>query len=507
MSSRHDRVFVVSLGGLLLLLSNPLFAQDRPKPPPNEERWHVVLMQGKKCGHMMTSVRTLGEEVRSRSVMQIEIARNKAKIKIAFDQRYRETLDGKPISLKADLNMGGEPATTTGVIKDGKIHLVMEQFGSKRELTHDFDPEILFPYGQLLETRRRGLQPGTKYRIKGYEPSQKVDGPIETEIVVQGKETVEVLGKKRELTRVTATALLPVPIASDLWVDDEGNPIITTIKMGIVDLQVVASSKEEALRGEGEAPEMFLETLVRANRRVPAEAQSVRMRLRLPADGTRFPELPTTGMQKFKRISDHEAELVIRRIDWKKLRGLKEAPAADREQAAKYLKASTLCDIKDRQIRRLAVRAVGKAATPAEKADALRKFVTDYVTDKGLDVAFATASEVARSRQGDCSEHGVLLAALARAANLPARGVSGLVQIPEGTLGAGREGVFGYHMWTQVYIDGQWVDIDAALRQTDCDPTHIALALPSLNDEGLIDSMLNLLPLLGRLEIEITEVK
>jgi len=464
-------------------------------------------MQGKKCGHMMTSVRTVGKEVRSRSVMQIEIARDKAKIKINFDQRYRETLDGKPISLKAALNMGGEPATTTGVIKDGKIHLVMEQFGSKREVTHDFDPDILFPYGQLLETRRRGLQPGTKYRIKGYEPSQKADGPIETEVVVRGKETVDVLGRKRELTRVTATALLPVPIASELWVDDEGNPIITTVKMGVIDLHVVATSKEEALRGEGETPEMFLETLVRANRRVSAEARSVRMRLRLPSDGPRLPELPTTGMQKFKRINDHEAELVIRRIDWRKLQALKEQPAADREQAAEYLRASTICDTKDRQIRRLAVRGVGKALTPAEKADALRKFVTDYVTDKGLDVAFATASEVARSRQGDCSEHGVLLAALARAAGLPARGVSGIVQIPEGMLGVGREGVFGYHMWTQVYIDGQWVDIDAALRQTDCDPTHIALALPSLNDEGLMDSMLNLLPLLGRLEIEITEVE
>ena len=50
-------------------------------------------------------------------------------------------------------------------------------------------------------------------------------------------------------------------------------------------------------------------------------------------------------------------------------------------------------------------------------------------------------------------------------------------------------------------------DIDAAMRQTDCDPTHIALALMPLNDEGVMDSVLPLLPLLGQLRIEVLEVE
>ena len=171
-----------------------------------------------------------------------------------------------------------------------------------------------------------------------------------------------------------------------------------------------------------------------------------------------------------------------------------------------YLRASPTVDINDSRIKRLARKAVKGANTPAEKADALRKFVTDYIEHKSMDVGFATASEVARSKQGDCSEHGVLLAALARAAGLPARGVSGIVEVPQGYL-TEDQNAFGYHMWAQVYIDGQWVDIDGALRQTECDATHIALSLMPLNEEGMIDSLMSLIPLLGRLELKIISVK
>ncbi len=52
----------------------------------------------------------------------------------------------------------------------------------------------------------------------------------------------------------------------------------------------------------------------------------------------------------------------------------------------------------------------------------------------------------------------------------------------------------------------EWVDIAAALRQPDSDTTHIALATMPLNDEGLGDALTTLLPLLGRLEIEVVEL-
>jgi transglutaminase-like putative cysteine protease len=277
--------------------------------------------------------------------------------------------------------------------------------------------------------------------------------------------------------------------------------------MGVIKVNVYRTTKEVALQ-DAEPPELFLNTLVPVSRKVGTQPRSATFRLRVPATSAQgIPDLPTTGMQEVRRISPNEVEVTVRRLDWKRIRKSEASDAKGAQGLEDYLKASRELDINDKKIQRLSRKAVKGQSTPAEKADALRKFVSDFIEHKGMDVGFATASEVAANRRGDCSEHGVLLAALARAAGLPARGVSGIVEVPEEATDANGTSAFGYHMWTQVHIDGQWVDVDAALRQTDCDPTHIALAIMSLNEAGLVDSISALFPLLGRLQIDVVDVQ
>ena len=67
-------------------------------------------------------------------------------------------------------------------------------------------------------------------------------------------------------------------------------------------------------------------------------------------------------------------------------------------------------------------------------------------------VAFASAAETVRSLEGDCSEHAVLCAAMARAAGMPSRVVSGLVYLPPGGGLGGERGVFGYHLWAEALV-------------------------------------------------------
>ena len=117
-----------------------------------------------------------------------------------------------------------------------------------------------------------------------------------------------------------------------------------------------------------------------------------------------------------------------------------------------HLKPSTMLRSDDPQIIGLVEQAllqVGADAGPKEKAMALRRFVNDHVAEKDLSVGFATASEVARTGQGDCTEHAVLLAAMLRAEGIPSRVVSGLIYVDRFL---GHRQVFGYHMWTQAWI-------------------------------------------------------
>jgi hypothetical protein len=457
---------------------------------------------------MHTEVEAVGDEVHTRSVMGMQIRRAEASVKINVDQRYRESRDGRPLAFSSVLSLGQEPVTMQGTINKGRLRLVQNQFGTKHESFLDFDPDIKFPWGLQLEQQRHGLAPGTTFTVKFYDPGIRVDGPFEVVMRVHEKEPLTLPdGQKRMLTKVTSTMQLQIPISSVSWVDDEANPLVMDMEVGGFTFRLAEATKEQALEGDV-PPELFFKTFIEVEKKINPDARVVKLRLRLPSEknAMKMPPLPNTAAQSVERVNDYEVVVAIRRLDWPALR--KAEPKAGADQAPKeYLRASVFLDINDKRIKRHARRAVKDCRTPGEKADALRRYVTKFVESKSLDVGFATASEVIRTRKGDCSEHAVLLAAMARAAGLPARGVSGIVQIPPGALAPAKGSAFGYHMWTQVYIDGQWVDIDAALRQTDCDPTHVALVIMPLNDEGLGNSVLSLMPLLGRLQIEVLSVE
>jgi hypothetical protein len=82
-----------------------------------------------------------------------------------------------------------------------------------------------------------------------------------------------------------------------------------------------------------------------------------------------------------------------------------------------------------------------------------------------------TATEVLASMTGDCTEHSVLLAALAQAAGLPTRMVVGL---------AYDHGAFHYHAWNAVWV-GRWVEVDATWNQDLVDAGHLQIAAGALD--------------------------
>jgi transglutaminase-like putative cysteine protease len=101
-----------------------------------------------------------------------------------------------------------------------------------------------------------------------------------------------------------------------------------------------------------------------------------------------------------------------------------------------------------------------------------------------------SAREVLRSRRGDCNEHAVLLAALARAAGVPARVVAGLIVTGDG--------VFAWHAWNELWL-GEWVSADAVFEQLPADATHVKLI------EGGPERHLELAELVGKLDFAVME--
>jgi len=111
---------------------------------------------------------------------------------------------------------------------------------------------------------------------------------------------------------------------------------------------------------------------------------------------------------------------------------------------------------------------VTAAAGERPRARDLARFVGEFITEKDLSRRFDPASVVARRRQGDCTEHAVLLAALCRMFGLPARVVTGYVVLTKGEgapLAAG-------HAWVEVFEGGRWGLADAT-DLWDAGPVHL----------------------------------
>jgi hypothetical protein len=148
--------------------------------------------------------------------------------------------------------------------------------------------------------------------------------------------------------------------------------------------------------------------------------------------------------QKFVRKNGKRSEF---RLSTKPFES-KEEPAPGKE----YLESNFYVRSNDATVKKLAEEAVRDATEPDQKMARISRWVRKNV--KGdYEVGFATADEVARTLEGDCTEMGILAAAMGRSLGIPTRVCFGIVYDPDNP-------GFGGHLWTEAYIGDRWKTYD-----------------------------------------------
>ncbi|HSX62948.1 MAG TPA: transglutaminase-like domain-containing protein [Tahibacter sp.] len=180
------------------------------------------------------------------------------------------------------------------------------------------------------------------------------------------------------------------------------------------------------------------------------------------ADGA-APELPGTGEQAVVRRGNRSVVTICADCG--------DEPAPDAATLARYRAANAWVQSDHPNLRSLARNAAAFGTTEA-RMNRLVRFVQGYMTGGRQTLGYASALQAAETRSGDCTEFAVLLAALARAQQLPARVVGGLLYSSRFT---GKRDVFSPHAWVQVWNGSRWVSFDAGVG--DFDSTHIVLAI------------------------------
>lgn len=152
------------------------------------------------------------------------------------------------------------------------------------------------------------------------------------------------------------------------------------------------------------------------------------------------------------------------RLELSAVPGAREQPG-EREES---LAPSAAIDSDHATIREAAQRIVKADDSEQARVAALVEYVAQTVEDS-YESNLGTASQVLERKSGDCSEHTLLFVALARAAGLPAREISGLVYASD------LERSFVWHAWAEVLVDGHWVAVDPTFGEAPANATHIKL--------------------------------
>lgn len=487
---------------LVLIASLPAWADEA-----SAERWYVVQMQGQRCGWMREQRKREGENWRSESELKLEIKRGAVAIGIGIESSFVESEDHKPVSMSSTMKLGAMPqGKRYRFLADG-VEVIETSMGKDLEPKTEPLPEgeWLTPLAVEKRMAERIAAGDKEVVVRSIDPSTGLKILTATNTLLE-RTTLEVVGRVAPALKWETKVDLYPTIASTTFTDERGRPLRNETDVGGIRLMILRADRDLAL-AKMEPPELLMSTLITPDRPIPKPRELARAVYMIESAGESLAEIPTQGGQRFERTGPKSGRVVVTAGK----DGRASAPAEEVKDAG-FTDCTTMISCADGEVKALAARALAKGASPTDKAaraEALRKFVYGYISKKSLDVGFATAAEVARTRAGDCSEHGVLLCALLRADGIPARVVSGLVYVDQF---AEQDNVFGYHMWTQALLDDgsgpKWVDLDAALsRERAFDATHIALTTSSLGEGEMTNSLVQLAPLLGTISIKVESVE
>jgi len=369
--------------------------------------------------------------------------------------------------------------------------------------------------GLRLIQLKKGLKEGTHYTVKVFSPA--ILQAVDLGITIGAKRNVDLLGRVVALTEVHAVQKVPVQLGASSavepaepqtgakpetveivetsYVDDELRVQKQMSSIVGFEVEMIACAKDFAL-GENDAPELIEKMLLTSPHPLGdvSAAKSITYHLRPTVDGSRL-RIPSTDNQ----LVNPDSGIILVTVEPVAApKGVsfpykgKNKALMDAVRPTRYLQSDR------EEIIKLAREAVGGTRDAGQAVRRIEGFVAGYIDNRSLSVGYASAAEVAASRQGDCTEFAVLTAAMCRAVGIPARVVMGLAYLEDF---AGLKDRFGGHAWVEAYVGDRWVGLDAAFKSTGrrgYDPGHIALAVGDGNPEDFF----NLVGTFGQFKIE-----
>ena len=403
-----------------------------------------------------------------------------------------ETVNGDMLRFGYELaNPPAISTSTVGIVEGDRLILKQTVNGKLKESSQAWRADVKSPVFQDRSLKNSPMKPGESRSFEAFLPEFNKVATVKLS-ATDFEETPLVDGKPQRLLKVKMTQSVIPGLVVSSFADAKGDMLKTSTGMFGTEMVFYLVSKEEALKAiSGTELDLAVSMLVKV-KRIPDLLAARKIRYRIITKGQN-PEsaLPSGETQTVRKIGDDVAEVTIIALPIPE-------KATIRPVEKEFLASSQYLQSDDERVKEHAQQAAGDATDPAQVARKMEKYVYEKLSKKNFSTAMASAGEVAKTMEGDCTEHAVLLAAMLRAKGIPSRVAAGLVYVD-------RLSAFGGHMWTEANLDGHWIPLEPTLGRRGIGCGHLKLSDSSLADDGpsALSTFVPLMLVIGQLQIEV----
>lgn len=477
------RCITAALAAVLISLPFPAAATHIVKisSPPLEEHWFSILIDDEQVGFYRQTTTRLPEQsgyriegsgsVRMKIMGFTKESSSRESYRIGNDLALKEfeveqTINGSISQLQGALVTGGLLVRRT---TDGK---------TTQRLLKVKGTLVPGPVLNLVPLFR-GAATGKVYRVQTFDPEEQ--SIKEVRITLLG----EALTPDGQPALKLRNNLYPF-VDNDIWIDRQGNTLFESVRDGLVVTKSEPPEKMAAfISGMALAKKDLIYdfSLVRLSQplqKSPSELAGLWVAIDGYAD--QIPYL-TDGWHQVER--ETTGRLLFRTGTLRTTPAAAVGPPADA-----LLQPSEGIESDAEEIITKTAELTAGIADEQAKVQALVTWTAAWLEDSIEDGGSALKS--LNSKKGNCQTHAKLYTALARAAGIPTRFVSGLVSQD----GKG----FLYHSWAESWLQDRWVAVDPTFNQVPADPTHLAFF-----EGNRLQDLTPLVGIIGKISLTILE--
>lgn len=350
---------------------------------------------------------------------------------------------------------------------EGKTLIV---FINQQKTEIPLENNIYLAGGILDAALNAGLEPEQTRTFYVFDPATMGQRPVRVTMI--GTETLNIMGVRQNTKKMSVDFM---GASQTAWIGEDGSVVQEEGFMGI---KLKRVTENEAVKGLSVSASQDLTSIVAVTPDTPIDQADQLKMLRLKISGINNDGLFLNG----GRQNFSQGILTVRKEDYPPKR---EKLLSNPEQ---FLRSSPFIQSDHPEIKRKVSEIVSPNDSLPSKAKKLLTWVYENIEKRPV-LSVPNALDVLTNLMGDCNEHAVLLAALARAAGIPAQIEAGLVYV---------KGRFYYHAWNVLYLD-DWITADSLMGQMPADVTHIRFV------RGEPKEQIDLMGVIGKVKLEILE--